>query len=329
MKTKRTMSKWTGGTVLAGLSMMSLPALAQDVSSPDSGDSGTPAVQGQTAENAGESARLPITASSGLSEQFYSKIKDAASGSFSITRFNVGVKAPVRLGDDAILATSFRYGLDSYDFNSLPAGTPTPWHNINTLQLASILSWRVDDAWTAYGGAFVRMSSDSSVALGNGISGGGLMGFNYKFDDSLTLGAGLAIASQIKDHTLFLPLVTAKWKFADYWRLDVGLTDVATSGYGAEVKWLFSDNWDFGFGLQMHTSRFRIEPTTTKAVGQEKATTLYADATWHATPKIDADGFVGIATGGDIKIENNSGTQIYGHKYDAAAILGVKGSIKF
>jgi hypothetical protein len=346
MKTKRVVNRWTGGAVLAGLSMMSLPALAQDVSNPDSGVA-PPSPSEQPAANAGESARQPITVFSGISEQFNTKIKDVGSSSsptpkpaaampggsfnptsFSITRYTLGVKAPVKLNDDFTLATSLRYEFDSYNFNGAAAGQKVPWRNINTPQLASILSWRVNDTWTAYGGAFARMSAASDAALGEGFTGGGLMGFNYKVSDTLSLGAGLAIASQIEDHTLFVPIITAKWKFADYWRLDVGLTDVATAGYGAEVKWLFSDTWDFGFGVQTHKSRFRTG-TYGEGVGQEKSSTIYADATWHATPKMDVNGFVGMTSGGDLSAYDDSGNKIYGHKYDSAAILGLKGTFSF
>jgi hypothetical protein len=328
---KVVLNKWTGGAVLAGLSMMSLSAVAQDVSNPDSGVA-PPSPSEQPAANAGESARLPVTVFSGISEQFNTKIKDVGNNSsptsFSITRYTLGVKAPVKLNDDFTLATSLRYEFDSYNFNGAAAGQKVPWRNINTPQLASILSWRVNDTWTAYGGAFAKMSAASDASLGEGFTGGGLMGFDYKVSDTLSLGAGLAIASQIEDHTLFVPIITAKWKFADYWRLDAGLTDVATAGYGVEVKWLFSDAWDFGFGLQTHKNRFRTG-TYGEGVGQEKSSTIYADATWHASPKVDVNGFVGMTSGGDLSAYNDSGNKIYGHKYDSAAILGLKGSFKF
>ena len=114
---------------------------------------------------------------------------------------------------------------------------------------------------------------------------------------------------------MLVPLFTVKWQFADDWRLDAGLTDVATTGYGAEVKWLFSDTWDFGFGLQYHKARFRIaspDGSGGEGAGQEKAATLYADATWHATPKVDVDGFVGFAAGGNLAAYNNARDKVCG-----------------
>jgi hypothetical protein len=316
-KRKMVMNKWTGGAMLAGLSLMSLPAFAQDVESLDNGVS-TPAPEEQTAE---KSAWLPIKVTTGLSEQFSSDIDSG--GSFSITRFKVGALVPVRLNDDLVLATSLRYGLDAYDFNS----TPAPWDTINTLTAASILSWRVNETWTAYGGGFVKVSAESGADWGDGTTGGGLVGFNYKVDDDLSLGAGLAVVGQIEEDAKVLPLITAKWNYADYWRLDVGLTDVATLGYGAKLNWMFDKDVEFGLGAQFHRSRFRIE--TANDVGQEQATTIYIDGTWHATPKVDLNAYIGIAAGGQLRVDNSSGSKLFESNYDTTPIIGVDASVKF
>ena len=336
---KLAVNKWTGGTLLAGLSLVGLPAAAQEVENLNDGVNG-PAEQAVQAPETG--GRLPITATAGIAEQFNSKINDT-SASFSITRLSAAVLVPIRLNDQFQLGNSFRYGLDSYNFNSYSANFPAaPWHNINTISLASVLKWKMDDTWTFYGGGFVRMSADSSVEMEEGATGGGLGGFDYKVNDTLSLGAGAAIAKQIADHALFVPLITAKWKFADDWMLTAGLTDVATMGYGVEAKWHFDDAWDFGFGLQYHKSRFRINSaaanrfapnpglvSTADGVGQEKSSILYASATWHADPKVDVTGFVGLTVGGDLKVENNSGDQLAGHTYKATATVGAKASVRF
>jgi len=327
MKNKVVMNQWTCRFALAGLSLMGLPALAQEAQDLDS-TVPTGALE-QPAANA--ETRLPVTATAGVFEQFNSKIDNAGgpNASFSITRFNADLKAPVRLSDDYVLATSFRFGYDAYNFNGVVS---PPWQNVDTIQGSSVLQWKMDDAWSIYGGGFVKMSAASNVALTKGTTGGMLAGFNYKFDDTLSLGLGLAVASQLERSASLLPLITAKWKFADDWSLNVGLTDVATMGYGAVVKWHFDEAWDFGFGAQYHNSRFRIaspDGTTGDGVGQEKSATLYADATWHATPAVDVDGVVGLATGGNLSTYNNHRDQVQGNNYKPAVILGVTGSLRF
>ena len=318
MKNNKMMNHWTGGVVLAGVSLLGLPALAQDVESLDNGVA-APAAQAQPA--ADKSARLPIAVTGGVSEQFKADIDKG--GSFSLTRVKAGVSLPVRLNDAFTLSTSLRYEYDYYDFS----GIPSLWKNINTLSASAILSWRVDEKWTAYGGGFVKMSAESGSALNQGTTGGGLIGFNYQVNETLSLGAGLALMSQLEDDTRVLPLITAKWKFDDSWRLDVGLTDVATTGYGAKLNWLFSKEVEFGLGAQYHKSRFRIDAAN--GVGQERSTTLFVDATWHACPPIDLNAFVGLATGGNVEVDNSTGHQLSESDYKAAAIIGARATVRF
>jgi hypothetical protein len=332
MKNQNITNRWTCRIALAGLSLMGLPAFAQEVESLNNG-----ATAPGEMEQPAEGARLPITASVGVAEQFNAKINDT-SASFSVTRFTASVMAPIRLNDQFALGNSFRYGMDSYNFNSYSANFPAaPWHNVNTVSGASILKWRMDDTWTIYGGGFVKMSADSAAEMEEGATGGGLAGFDYKVSDTLNLGLGIAVAKQIEDHALFLPLITAKWKFADDWMLTAGLTDVATMGYGVEAKWFYSEAWDFGFGLQYHKSRFRTSSRnpalypagSSDGVGQEKAGLLYASATWHATPKVDVTGFAGFTVGGNIEVMNSSGDELAGHNYKSTATVGAKASVRF
>ena len=321
MKIKKTLplNQWAGGTLLAGLTLVGLPALAQDVESLDNGIA-TPAPQ-QPVDATQPSSRLPITASLGASEQFNGSIDKG--GDFSLTRVKLGVGVPVKLNDQVQLGTAFRYEYDHYNFDN----TTAPWENINTLALSSVLSWQIDDTWSAYAGGIVKMSAESGAALNRGTTGGGLAGFNYKFDETLSLGAGLAVMGQLEEDTKVLPVITARWKFADNWRLDVGMTDVATAGYGAELKWFFSKEVDFGFGAQFHKSRFRIDAAD--GVGQEEAATLYADTTWHASSHVDLGAFCGLAVGGKLRVDNSTGTKLIQSDYDPAAILGLKAAVRF
>lgn len=316
-KNKSVMNKWTGGAMLAAMSAISLPAFAQDVESLDDGEA-APAPMEQPTD---KSARLPISVFAGVSEQFDSDINNG--GSFSITRYKVGAALPVRLSDQFVLRTSLRYSLDAYTFDSIPS----PWEDISTLTAASILSWRLDDTWTVYGGGFVKWSAESSSTWGDGATGGGLIGFNYKVSDTLSLGAGLAIMSVLEKDATVVPLITAKWNFADNWRLDVGLTDVATMGYGAKLNWLLNKQLEFGLGAQFHKSRFRIDAGN--GVGQEESAAIYVDGTWHASPMIDLNAFFGVAAGGQLRVETSTGKKISESDYDSAPLLGVNASFKF
>jgi hypothetical protein len=335
MKHTHNQKKLLGRALFIGAASMTLAVSAQNVDSLNNGIS-TPAETPQPipTEDNSQPTRLPITVSAGDTQQLNSDIDKG--GSLSLNRAALSVGVPLKLNDSLLLGTVGRYELDSYNFNNVHA----PWEHINTLSLSSILQWRADDNWSYYGGGFVKMSAESGAALNKGTTGGGIAGFAYKFSDTLTLGAGLAVVGQLEDNVRALPIITAKWQFADYWRLDAGLTDVGTAGYGADVRWLYSKEWEFALGLQFHKSRFRIDGNSAQAVGnrignsqdgvgQESAGTLYLESLWHASPHVDLDGFVGVVGGGNLRVENSSGTEIGETDYKKAAIIGLKASLKF
>jgi long-subunit fatty acid transport protein len=282
----------------------------------------------------------PITVTTGLAEQFNSNVDKG--GSMSVTRFQAGLMVPFRLTDALVVNTSFKFGFDSYDFSSMQGQWQGPWHNINTYTLASILQGTINDQWSIYGGGLVRESGETSAKFTEGYTGGGIIGVNFKCSDTLTIGGGLGIMSQLENHVLVLPLLTANWRFANNWHLKIGLTDVATTGYGAEVAYDVSQNWELGLGLQHQKSRFRIEggkyqigasgklyDRSLDGIGQEEATALYTEATWHATSALDVNAYLGITVGGNIRVENNTGTEIYSSDYNTAAIVGLDASLRF
>jgi hypothetical protein len=347
MKKTLMTNKWSCRMALAGLSLAALPVIAQQPANTAAATEATPATEEQAAdmsdsgtlaaptEAAGE--KTPLAAfSTGFVEQFNTGI--ANGGTLSIARFNAGIKAPVQLADALRLTTSFRFNADNYDFRSEQAQWGGAWQNIGTYTLASVLQAKYDEQWSFYGGGVVRQSGEmSGTKFKDGITGGGLGGATYKCSDTLSLGAGLGIMTQLENNATVLPILSVDWRFADQWKLKVGLTDIGTTGYGAEVMYDLNQDWSFAFGLQHHKSRFRIEGNsavgTQNGIGQEEASNLYLSTTWHASPYADLVGYFGVTAGGNLRAENEHGTQsaTIGNSsdYDTAAILGVKAVVRF
>jgi hypothetical protein len=353
MKNTIVKDTWACRIALAGLSLAALPVLADQPATnmpPATATEATPAMEEQAAdisdsgtlaaptEQAG--AKTPPAAfSTGFVEQFNTGV--ANGGTVSIARFNVGIKAPAQLTDALRLTTTFRFNLDNYDFRSEKATWNGAWQNIGTYTLASIMQGKLDDEWSVYFGGVLRQSGElEGTKFKDGITGGGLGGVVYKFSDTLSVGAGLGIVTQLEDHATVLPILSVDWKFADSWRLKVGLTDIGTTGYGAELIYDLNQDWSFALGLQHHRSRFRVEgqnegvpSTTSNGIGQEQASNIYLSSTWHACTNADLVGYFGVTTGGNIRLENQHGTQEAGigesSKYNSAAILGVKAVVRF
>jgi len=290
-----------------------LSALAQDEEQLDTAQSVPAAAQ--------RTNRLPVQVTLGGSQQFKTDIDGG--GEFSISRFRAGLGLPFRFNDQWALASTFKYQLDAYDFN----GGGDPWDTIETFTAVALLQYRLDEHWMIYGGPLLRMAAETGADLDDATRGGAAIAFKYTVDENLNLGAGIIAMGQLEDDTLVMPILTLDWNFMDEWRLKVGFTDLATAGYGAEMSWDFHPNWQLAFGGAFHKSRFRIEDHD--GIGQEKAFTLSVAATWTPSQTFSGTAFLGLAAGGQLRLENSGGTKLEQHDYDPAPILGLKAALRF
>jgi hypothetical protein len=290
-----------------------LSALAQEEEQLDTAESVPTAEQG--------AKRAPVQVTLGGSQQFKTDIDGG--GEFSISRFRAGLNLPLRFNDQFALATAIKYQLDGYDFD----GAGDPWGTIETFTVAALLQYRLDEHWMVYGGPMLRTAAELGADLGDATRGGAAIAFKYTVDENLSLGGGIIVMGQLEDNTLVMPIFTLDWNFADEWRLKVGFTDLATAGYGAELLWDFHPQWQLAFGGAFHKSRFRLE--TDDGIGQEKSFTLSAAATWSPNKTFSGTAFVGLATGGQLRLEDSGGDEISDSDYDAAPILGLKAALRF
>jgi long-subunit fatty acid transport protein len=290
-----------------------LSTLAQESEQLDTAESVPTAEQG--------AKRVPVQVTLGGSHQFNTPIDGG--GDFSITRFRAGLSLPLRFNDQFALATAIKYQLDDYDFD----GGGDPWDTVETFTVAALLQYRLDEHWMVYGGPLLRTAAELGADLGDATTGGGALAAKYTVDENLTLGGGFLVMGQLEDNTLVMPILTLDWNFADEWRLKVGFTDLATAGYGAELLWNFHPKWQLAFGGTFHKSRFRLD--TNDGIGQEKSFTLSVAATWSPNKTFSGTAFVGLATGGQLQLEDSDGTELAESDYDPAAILGLKAAFRF
>ena len=169
MKNTPIISNWTRRFSVAGITLAALPVLAADSDNLANSDAIAAPTEAPTTVKT-----PPTSVSTGLAEQFNTGV--ANGGTMSITRFNAGVAVPVRLTDDLVLNTSFRFALDSYDFRSLAGGWFGAWHNIDTYTLSSVLCGRIDDKWSVYGGGLLRESGETGAEFKKGITGARVAG---------------------------------------------------------------------------------------------------------------------------------------------------------
>ncbi len=157
-------------------------------------------------------------------------------------------------------------------------------------------------------------------------------GASYRFIDTLTHGGGVSLITELEDDVAVLPVFVVNWNFAEGWTLRNSQATLGLGqGGGVEVAWEFADDWELGLGVQYQWRQFRLDDTGTapNGVGEELSIPLYANATWQISPTAQLSMFAAVAVGGEIEVQNSSGSTISDEDYDPAGLLGARFTLRF
>jgi len=260
---------------------------------------------------------------------YRSKADIDSGGEFDELAFSVRGGPSFALGNDIRLNAIASYRYSHYDFSGFGID---PWENIHTFRLTPLFVYKMDDAWSFWGGPTVAFSAEEGADWSKAFTGGAFAGVNYHYSDVLSFGGGLGITSQIEDHPAILPILLANWKFADQWTARVGFSEVAASGgIGAEVSYDLNEQWKLGAGIQFQRKRFRLDESgpIPDGVGQDKSVPIYVKAAWELSPSATLEFLVGINAGGQVLAEDNDGQRLAKEDYDPSALIGFRAVFSF
>jgi hypothetical protein len=274
-------------------------------------------------------------------------------GRFSLQSNRAGSRIQAR-DDRLALAVQALYLGNYYQFSK--DADVVNWDDIHAFSLLSILRWKLADDWTLLGGGIFRFAMESQATFHEALTGGGLLGFEYRASDTLALGLLLGAASQLEDSAALLPVPTVDWRFTDAWRFRLGVqTSLGQPGLGPELTFEPAEHWEIGIGGVYQKRRFRLRhrssfiPTFPNrrrdGIGQETSLPLYARiryvlpaperGVWHPGPAqtdhatLVFDLYAGVTLGGELRVEDKTGDKLADHSYDPAATIGLRILIPF
>jgi hypothetical protein len=308
----------------AGLLGLTLPVVAQSASEieaiepADQAEAAVPDGQLRFGLGLGGRMKSDIDNGGGVTgaESSETALRTTALGTYKISdEFKLG------------LAASFQWS--RYDFSGV-AGDP--WQDVYLFRVTPLLQYTIDENWSVYGGPSMAFAGESGADFSDSTTGGGLVGFNYRASETLSIGAGFGIFSQIEDDARVVPFITANWMFADQWTLRAGFSEVAgNGGLGAEVTYDLGNNWKVGGGLQVTKKRFRLQDSggSQGGVAEDTNVPIFAKVAWQPCEKATLEFVAGIAAGGEYRIEDNTGHKVYEENYDAAGLIGIRALFRF
>ncbi|MEJ2056276.1 MAG: DUF6268 family outer membrane beta-barrel protein [Desulfofustis sp.] len=253
---------------------------------------------------------------------------------FSSSRFNIEAGSGYSWTRRNSVALALSYSLDDYSFSNNSAGQTNgvnPWDDIHSLSLSLPVRWGVSERWSSFFVPSVRSSGESGAEFSDTISGGLLGGFAYRFSDSLTIGPGLGIISQLEDDATIFPILIVDWQITDKLSLETGRGLAATLGPGLTLNYQLNPKWNLAIGGRYEKLRFRLDTNaeTADGIGEDRSFPLFASATHRFTPKIAASLVGGLELDGELRQEDKDGNEIGSESYDPAAFLGLTFNIRW
>jgi hypothetical protein len=252
-------------------------------------------------------------------------------GSFSVNRFSFHAGPTYSYAEGSSLSLAVGYGFDSYHFSGKTAfGSREPWHDVHSFRFSIPWRWKINDRWTGLMSPTLRYSATDGVDVNDAVTGGGLAAFSYRYSDRLSIGAGLAIMTQLEDNTQVIPIVTIQWKITDTLSLQSGRGTGATLGPGLSLKWRPSRNWSFSFGARYEKLRFRLHnKTVSNGIGEDRSFPIFAGIEYQCNPKTYISLIGGMTIGGELSLADRKGWTIIEEEHDPAGFLGIAFSTRF
>ena len=241
-------------------------------------------------------------------------------GDFSRDGFRFLFNGEVELTPDLRLINIASYDFNHYDFSS---SSRFQWNDIHFANYVPLFAWDADEQWTILAAPIVRLNMAGDAKVKDSIRGGGVVGFSYSSSPTLTLGLIIGALDQIEDDVQIVPIPLIRWQFADSWTFRTAVSQLGgQNGLGAEIAWRWTPKVELAGGAAFQRRRFRLN--SNDQVGQETLIPIYGKLALdiHSQGKLEL--FVGVAAGGELRLENKNGNKIREEDYDATPMLGAQ-----
>ena len=241
-------------------------------------------------------------------------------GDFSRDGFRFLFSGEIEFTPDFQLVNIASYDFNHYDFSS---SSRFQWNDIHFANYVPLFKWKADEQWTILAAPIVRLNLEGDAKVKDSVRGGGVVGFVYSSSPTLTLGLLIGALDQIEDDVQVVPIPLIRWQFADSWTFRTAVAQLGgQNGLGAEVAWQWTPKVEIVGGAAFQRRRFRLN--TNDQVGQETLIPIYGKLALEVYPQGKLELFVGVAAGGELRLENKHGKKIREEDYDATPMIGAQ-----
>ncbi len=253
-------------------------------------------------------------------------------GGFDKNRFFVQTGPTWASSRGTTVALAIGYGVDDYDFTQdATIGGRPPWGEVRTVRLSVPVRWRVNESWSGFVVPTLRSTREAGAGSSDSWSGGGFVGFAYRFGPRLTLGPGLGVLTRLEDDADVFPVLLVNWKITPRLSLETGRALGATLGPGLQLNFQATPHLKLSTGARFERLRFRLDAdgSARGGVGEDRSLPLFAGAVYEWSPSLQLAVIGGGSVDGRLRLDDRTGQRLAQQDYDAAPFLGVTFNARF
>ena len=294
--------------ILGSFMALAIPALAGKTPAPD------PATAAAAARPPGWLLVTPA-----YTHQFDADL-DGSDASFSADRWRLDLGTRIPFSDALTVSIGAEAEWSQYEFDGVGDdvfGLNRDADDLFVGQFGALAQYDLNDTWQLVLGGTISWGGDFDASFSDGLGGSGLLGVTYRFSPRFSVTPGVLALARLEDDALVIPVIGLDWEISDAWRL-------RSIGPGAELSWRADDTWTFFLRGLYRPRDFRLAPDAAVPSGvlRERAFPVSLGVEWKPTSRVTATVFGGAILGGNLRLTEDDGGEIYDEDYDVAPIVG-------
>ncbi|ADE54297.1 conserved hypothetical protein [Coraliomargarita akajimensis DSM 45221] len=247
-------------------------------------------------------------------------------GDFSIQNYSLRMGSRWGLSGGSSFGAGIGYGYQSYDFS----GGLAPWEQIHQFDIGVQYTHQFDRTQSLMLLPRIQSAMESGADFGNSLRYGGIAAYMKMFSPDLMLGFGGAVFAGQEEVSGF-PVLFVYWKINDNWRISNPFRPGPSGRAGLEVVYTPLRSWELALGGAYRNERFALDDSgiAPDGYGENSGTALFLRSTHRLGKQNTLDLYLATTVGGELTIDDDSGSKLASEEYDPNIILALAYSLRF
>lgn len=220
---------------------------------------------------------------------------------------------PIKIKDKSIIAIRGSYEQLDFDWDG-------PFDRLREGRIGLFSLIEIKEDWKLLTLNNVQFRADEDATIGDSLSFAGIYGIWKEYSDTLTIGGGLGVVSQLDEPNSIFPILLVDWEFSRHWHLTTRPVPGTRFGPGLSAYYEPNSNWSVFLGARYISTDYQLGDGS---VFKYNTARVSATHQYQFTNNVITSITCGVNLGGQIELQ---GEEV---NLDPSIFLGLDLSYKF